>query len=300
MKNAIIFLLSQGSHRLRAITDVLAYCKYTSEIIIRIEVNEKARSVAPTNFKKLLSELGGADFERMLTENSEYEFSIDFDKGISERDFSQFAHLEHMFNIERKLRQWGVIKPVELYIQRKDGRRVSLMSASSGELSLISSLVFMLCHLHENNIILIDEPENSLHPQWQKEYVPFLLSLIGYHRVDIFIATHSPMIVSGAQVDHEDEVSFYSPKTGVYSRSSSSGVEATLWEQFNTISPESRYLSEQIVSRLDDLEAKKTTLPEVLSFIAQAQDASFDKKQESVFRAARTFANRIASGNDND
>lgn len=241
-------------------------------------------------------QLDGLDFEKMLGHQSEHEFSIDFDDGISGGSYSNVAYLEHVFRAERKLRALGLIKPIEIYIQRKDGRRVSLMRASSGELSLITSLVFLLCNLQDAGVVLIDEPENSLHPQWQKEYVPLLLKLVGYHEVDIFIATHSPMIVSGAQVCHEGSIGFYHPKTGEFTTSSSAGIEATLWEQFDTISPESRYLSERIVSKLNQLEAKQIGLAEALGFIDQMQDASFDEKQRSVFEAARDFASRIASG----
>lgn len=300
MKNAILFLIYQGSHRLRDISNVLTHCNYTSEIIVRIEINERAKNIVQTHARELLTQLDGLDFEKLLGQQSEHEFSIDFDRGSSGGDYSKIAYLEHVFRAERKLRSLGLIKPIEIYIQRKDGRRVSLMRASSGELSLITSLVFMLCNLQEAGVILIDEPENSLHPQWQKEYVPLLLKLIGYHEVDIFIATHSPMVVSGAQVNHEGNIGFYHPKTKEFTVSRSSGIEATLWEQFETISPESRYLSEKIVSKLNQLEAKEIGLADVLEFIDQMQNASFDQKQLRVFEAARDFASRIASGTDHD
>nr|WP_254917457.1 AAA family ATPase [Vibrio cholerae] len=33
----------------------------------------------------------------------------------------------------------------------------------------------MAAHLEDNTIILIDEPENSLHPDWQRQYFLYLI-----------------------------------------------------------------------------------------------------------------------------
>ena len=51
MKNAILFLLSQGSHRLRDISNVLVHCNYISEIIVRVEINQRATRIVETHAK---------------------------------------------------------------------------------------------------------------------------------------------------------------------------------------------------------------------------------------------------------
>nr|WP_244640768.1 AAA family ATPase [Pseudomonas fluorescens] len=70
---------------------------------------------------------------------------------------------------------------------------------SSGEQNRISMALKILANATPNIIILIDEPELSLHLQWQAEFHDFLCNvtddLSHYH---IVIATHSPVIVTEA------------------------------------------------------------------------------------------------------
>ncbi|UXR63973.1 ATP-binding protein [Bdellovibrio bacteriovorus] len=52
---------------------------------------------------------------------------------------------------------------------------------------------------HEGSVVLIDEPEISLHPNWQVDYINFLKKISAKFRDCHFvIATHSPHVVSGA------------------------------------------------------------------------------------------------------
>jgi predicted ATPase len=63
---------------------------------------------------------------------------------------------------------------------------------SSGEKQMLSLLSY--CIFYENAIIFIDEPELSLHVDWQRLFVPTLLKLNTSNQY--FMATHSPFIYS--------------------------------------------------------------------------------------------------------
>jgi predicted ATPase len=63
---------------------------------------------------------------------------------------------------------------------------------SSGEKQMLSFLSY--CIFYENAIIFIDEPELSLHVDWQRLFVPTLLKLNTSNQY--FMATHSPFIYS--------------------------------------------------------------------------------------------------------
>jgi len=69
---------------------------------------------------------------------------------------------------------------------------------SSGQWYLLSSMLGLALTVTDNTLIVIDEPENSLHPDWQRSYIQLLDEVIahreGCHAV---IATHSPLIASG-------------------------------------------------------------------------------------------------------
>lgn len=73
----------------------------------------------------------------------------------------------------------------------------SLESSSSGEYHFISGFIGLLASLKENSLVIIDEPENSLHPNWQMKYINFLKNIfedsVGTH---FLIASHSHFMVS--------------------------------------------------------------------------------------------------------
>ncbi len=48
----------------------------------------------------------------------------------------------------------------------------------------------------ENSLILIDEPEISLHVTWQKEFLKDLLNIAEINNISFCIATHSPQIIN--------------------------------------------------------------------------------------------------------
>lgn len=66
--------------------------------------------------------------------------------------------------------------------------------AGSGELAVVN-LVLRVEALSDYGLLLIDEPETSLHPGAQLELIRYLLAKAKTKRIQIVIATHSPTIV---------------------------------------------------------------------------------------------------------
>jgi len=83
------------------------------------------------------------------------------------------------------------------------GRTTPIDNLSTGEKQIVFRAGFLLRDLAatDNAIVLIDEPELSLHPEWQARILGFyetLLTKSDGTRPQILIATHSPFIVHGA------------------------------------------------------------------------------------------------------
>ncbi|WP_029148333.1 AAA family ATPase [Methylophilus sp. 5] len=69
---------------------------------------------------------------------------------------------------------------------------------SSGQWNWLSSLVGLTLELEDNSLVLIDEPENSLHPNWQRDYISMLVTALeSQNKCHAIIATHSAFIASG-------------------------------------------------------------------------------------------------------
>ena len=67
---------------------------------------------------------------------------------------------------------------------------------SSGEQNEIIMLYHLIYEVPDQGLLLIDEPENSLHVAWQKTIVDDMKEIADIKRLQIIIATHSPSIVS--------------------------------------------------------------------------------------------------------
>ena len=67
---------------------------------------------------------------------------------------------------------------------------LSLSSLSSGEQQELVLQYDLLFRVPSNTIVLIDEPELSLHVAWQKKFLPDLLTIVRLSNFDALVATH--------------------------------------------------------------------------------------------------------------
>ena len=76
-----------------------------------------------------------------------------------------------------------------------DGRELDLDALSSGEQHELVLHYGLLFRVRPNTLVLIDEPELSLHVAWQKRFLPDILEIAQTASIDVLLATHSPFIV---------------------------------------------------------------------------------------------------------
>ena len=75
------------------------------------------------------------------------------------------------------------------------GKPLPLTSLSSGEQHELVLHYDLLFKVPSNTIVLIDEPELSLHVAWQKNFLPELLEIVRLSDFDALVATHSPYVI---------------------------------------------------------------------------------------------------------
>lgn len=85
----------------------------------------------------------------------------------------------------------------ELAIKTSHGDAIPVSALSSGEQHQIVLAYDMLFRIEANSLVMIDEPELSLHVNWQERFLSDLESVIGVANFDALIATHSPYIING-------------------------------------------------------------------------------------------------------
>lgn len=75
-----------------------------------------------------------------------------------------------------------------------DGRELDLASLSSGEQHELVLVYDLLFNVPSGALVLIDEPEISLHVSWQKGFIDDLRKIAELVRFRTVVATHSPQI----------------------------------------------------------------------------------------------------------
>lgn len=83
--------------------------------------------------------------------------------------------------------------------------RIALPKLSSGEKQLLILLIEALLQKQKSYIFLADEPELSLHIQWQRKIIPAIVAI--NPNAQVIVATHSPEIAgkfSNSIIDMED------------------------------------------------------------------------------------------------
>ena len=139
-------------------------------------------------------------------------------------------------NKEDRINLTTFTKFVELYsdLSNKDGFLSFNWNLSSGEACLLNSFsrIYDLLerkedgthlleensmNIEENAIIMYDEAEMSLHPEWQKKYIKSLLNFInicfnGTH-IQLILATHSPIMLS--DILKQDVIFFKQDDNGI-------------------------------------------------------------------------------------
>ena len=80
-----------------------------------------------------------------------------------------------------------------LQIRHDDDRLSPLDTLSSGERQ-IAGLVYSASHVAQGNVILVDEPELSLHIDWQRKIIHGMMQQLPSKQ--LIVCTHSPIIAS--------------------------------------------------------------------------------------------------------
>jgi len=81
-----------------------------------------------------------------------------------------------------------------LIILGKDGE-IDLTLLSSGEQHELVMFYDLIFKVEPNTLIMIDEPELSLHVTWQNKFIDELKQIVEQSKFDVLIATHSATIV---------------------------------------------------------------------------------------------------------
>lgn len=269
-------------------SDLLQAIGLDPTVSIAIETDEEKIQLSKLLFRK--SEVGEAVHSSLLF------LSANENKATLSRDSSIYSRSlrgQHriIFKHIRKLQRSGIVKSYNLIFSKKENgkrREKSFSELSSGEQTIISTYLFIRANLEHLETLLIDEPENSLHPEWQRQYMDFIHMALGYSDTRIIMASHSPLLVSGTLSSYGDEVSVVkvsdgAPDEDVFAHGGEAGsVEEILWRAFQTITPTNHFLSSEISDIIQNMIEGATSESDAIAQLKEFKDSSYDQTQSEL------------------
>lgn len=93
----------------------------------------------------------------------------------------------------------GLDKKREVYFNNKYSDKIKISDLSTGEQELITKVFSLYLSDIKDSVILLDEPETSLHPNWQNKILKIYEDFAKENNNQIIIATHSPHIIASAK-----------------------------------------------------------------------------------------------------
>jgi ABC-type branched-subunit amino acid transport system ATPase component len=123
-----------------------------------------------------------ADVERKLSVFDDIAAKIDLLKGIVNSRFS--------------FKKMSIDKEKGFMFRTDEGQPLNPSHLSSGEQHMLVLFSELLFRVEPNSLVMIDEPEISLHVTWQKQFLRDIEGVTKLALFDVLIATHSPQIVA--------------------------------------------------------------------------------------------------------
>lgn len=153
--------------------------------------------------------------------------------------------LQKLFPLLPYLHRLNIISYPEITL--KKDRHYGIGESSSGEYHFISTIVGLLATITDKSLILIDEPEISLHPNWQMKYVAFLNKVFKkYNSTHFIICSHSHFLVSDLKPENSAIISLKREEettaTSIGANTFGWSAEEVLYSVFNVRSTRNSFL----------------------------------------------------------
>lgn len=203
-----------------------------------------------------------------------FEYNIDFDKNIILKE--TLDELQYIY----KLKQCNLVNSVNV-IFYKQGYNNTSEEMSSGEFAILSTVLSISAAADSpHTLVLLDEPELSLHPNWQMTLIDNLDRALANQVCHLLISTHSHMLVSDLpmkrssviQVEKDEKSNLNS--TRIHGSTYGWSAEEILLKVFKTATDRNRYFGELIGQLLERMGNNTISPKEVEKELRELQKIS--------------------------
>ena len=167
------------------------------------DINYRIRPKVSLHIKDLINKVENAKYFSQLFYESDIDNSSDILKNISTIINGGFA-----FDNDNR----------DLIFTTKNGKnknfQIKSVNTASGIKSFgIIQLLIQANVLNDRSLLIIDEPENHLHPEWQVKYAEMIMELVK-NEIPVIITSHSPYMIQALK--YYSEANQLKEKTNYY------------------------------------------------------------------------------------
>ena len=298
IKSALLNISPEDITRLKNASEALRFIGYDPVFgleRISVTVDMLDNALSRDEFRDYLSPTEIDSIKSLLFKSGTYNSEPIVWLSLTDFSFREVdrASLIQLLKWEGVLKKLQIIDTFNIFL-RKNGQEISLFEASSGELSFISTIVYLSTTIDENSVVLIDEPENSLHPSWQKDYIKILVELFYLYQPRIIAATHSALVVTGAEVSNPTTKVFECRNFQFIKKVKEPvNIEEAFIDYFNVVTPQNRYLSNLVIEMLNKLAAGEVNIDEIDAQIDRLKAESFENEQLKMLDGVKEIAQKI-------
>jgi ABC-type transport system involved in cytochrome c biogenesis ATPase subunit len=177
-------------------TSLLAGEKLTEKLLLLEERRSKLREVGLLEKEDEIFEYPEAMQELTQQVLPVYVQDTEEKLAVFNRLAARIETLKEIVNSRFMFKRLDITKEEGFHFTGLDGQVLKLPQLSSGEQHMLVLLSELLFAVNPNSLVLIDEPEISLHVGWQHEFLKDIDRVASLSTFDILIATHSPQIIN--------------------------------------------------------------------------------------------------------
>lgn len=191
------------------------------------------------NFKRATKLWGTHNYEKIKEDWRKLDVAANFFRRIANRGFDdgkrliKYDLLEDEYKIAEDREALKILSTLDLltYPSLKVYKNADVYEfdhSSSGESSLLCQMVSIMSEIEPDSLVLIDEPENSSHPNWQINYMEWIKSIFKkYFNCHFIISTHSHFILTDIEPSNSDIIAL--EKSNGIIKDVSEGVNTFNW-----------------------------------------------------------------------
>lgn len=181
--------------------------------------------------------------------------TCNYDIDVDQNSLAANEDLNYIY----KLKQYDLVQAASVVFYKK-GKQIASEEMSSGEFAMLSMVLSISTASSDSHtLILIDEPELSLHPNWQMTIIDNLDRALKDQVCHLLIATHSHMLVSDLPMNRSSVSQWEKDKDGnlianrIEENTYGWSAEEVLLKVFKTATDRNRYFGERIAKLLEQM-----------------------------------------------